>query len=52
VCGPDGVVIARAKLGTDEILYADVDFAQNATSNARQLFMRDRRPDLYAGWLS
>ena len=52
VCGPDGVVIARAKQGTDEILYADVDFAQNAGSNARRLFMRDRRPELYGAWLS
>ena len=51
VCGPDGTVIERAKLGTDEILYADVDFAQNAQSNARRLFMRDRRPELYAGWI-
>jgi predicted amidohydrolase len=52
VCGPDGNVIARALLGTDEILYADVDFAQNAESNARRLFMRDRRPELYGAWLS
>ena len=52
VCGPDGIVVARAKLGTDEILYADVDFAQNAASNARRLFLRDRRPELYGAWLS
>ncbi len=37
VCGPDGIVIARAALGTDEILYADVDFAQNAASSAREV---------------
>jgi predicted amidohydrolase len=52
VCGPDGTVVARAKEGTDEILYAEVDFAQNAASHARQLFLRDRRPELYAGWLA
>ena len=52
VCGPDGVVIARAGQGTDEILYAEVDFAKNADSNARRLFMRDRRPELYSDWLS
>jgi N-carbamoylputrescine amidase len=52
VCGPDGTVIARATLGTDEILYADVDFAHNETSHARQLFLRDRRPELYAAWLA
>lgn len=51
VCGPDGSVIARAGLGTDEILYADVDFSRNAASHARQLFLRDRRPELYASWL-
>ena len=51
VCGPDGGVIARAGLGTDEILYADIDYAQLTDSNARQLFMKHRRPQLYAGWL-
>jgi predicted amidohydrolase len=51
VCDPNGIVIARAKLGEDEILYADVDFARNAASHARTLFMRDRRPDLYAKWI-
>jgi predicted amidohydrolase len=52
VCAPDGNVIARAGLGTDEILYADVDFRKNAESHARTLFLRDRRPELYAGWLA
>ncbi|HEX3703721.1 MAG TPA: nitrilase-related carbon-nitrogen hydrolase [Vicinamibacterales bacterium] len=51
VCGPDGTVIARAKLGSDEILYADIDLAKNAESNARRLFLRDRRPELYGAWL-
>jgi N-carbamoylputrescine amidase len=51
VCGTDGVVIARAAQGTDEILYAGVDLAQNASSHARQLFLQHRRPELYAGWI-
>jgi N-carbamoylputrescine amidase len=51
VCAPDGRVIARAAQGAEEILSADVDLAQNATSHARQLFLRDRRPELYAAWL-
>lgn len=51
VCGPDGGVIARAPQGTDTILYADVDYRHNEQSNARQLFLRHRRPELYAGWL-
>jgi predicted amidohydrolase len=51
VCGPDGEVLARAGEGTDEILYCDVDLAQCAGSHARKLFLRDRRPELYAEWL-
>jgi predicted amidohydrolase len=51
VCGPDGTVFARAKQGTDEILYADVDLAATRDSHARTLFMRHRRAELYADWL-
>src|SRR5437867_4941451 len=47
VCGPDGTVVARARQGTDEILYADVAFTRNEASPARQVFLRDRRPELY-----
>ena len=52
VCDPTGVVVARAAEGIDDILYAEVDFKKNEASHARQLFMRDRRPELYANWLS
>jgi N-carbamoylputrescine amidase len=52
VCGPDGAVIARAGRGTEEILYVEVDLASAAASHARQLFLRHRRPGLYAGWLA
>jgi N-carbamoylputrescine amidase len=51
VCDPNGVVIARAAAGRDEILSADLDFGTNAASHARRLFLRDRRPELYAGWI-
>ena len=51
VCAPDGTMIARAGRGTDEILYAEIDFARNDASHARQLFLRHRRPELYAGWV-
>jgi predicted amidohydrolase len=52
VCGPDGRVIARAAAMEDTILYSDLDLAQTAQSHARRLFLRDRRPDLYAGWIA
>ncbi len=49
VCDPEGRVIARAGTGTDEILYCDLDLDAIEQSHARRLFMRDRRPDVYAG---
>jgi len=52
VCGPDGEVIARAPKSADAILYADVDLPATAASNARRLFMKHRRPQLYAEWLA
>jgi predicted amidohydrolase len=51
VCDPDGEVIARAGQGTDEILYCDLDLDKVPQSNARKLFMRDRRPELYHDWI-
>ena len=52
VCDPAGRVIARAAEGTEEILACDVDPGQAEASHARRLFLRDRRPGLYARWLS
>jgi predicted amidohydrolase len=51
VAAPDGRVIARAPALTDTILYADVDLAETSRSHARRLFLRDRRPELYAAWI-
>ncbi len=51
VSAPDGSVIARASRGVDEILYAEVDLSSTARSHARELFLKHRRPELYAGWL-
>jgi N-carbamoylputrescine amidase len=45
-------VIARAAKGADEILYANIDYSLLKQSNARQLFMKHRRPQLYADWLA
>jgi predicted amidohydrolase len=52
VCDADGNVIARAPLGIDHVLIADVDLARNEQSHARQLFLRHRRPELYAEWVA
>jgi N-carbamoylputrescine amidase len=52
VCAPDGRVIARAPVGEDHILYADLDVEACASSHARRLFLRDRRPELYGSWLA
>jgi len=52
VCGPDGRILASAPRGEDHILYADIDLAEVAKSHARKLFLRDRRPELYAEWIS
>ena len=52
VCDPAGKVLARAGSLTEETLLCDLDLAEVEASHARQLFLRDRRPELYAGWLS
>jgi len=52
VTAPDGRVIARAPAGEDTILYADFDLDTAGDSHARRLFLRHRRPELYAGWMS
>ena len=52
VCGPDGEVIARGAKSQDEIVYAEIAFAKLAESNARKLFMKHRRPELYGDWMS
>jgi N-carbamoylputrescine amidase len=50
-CDPAGEVIAKAGEGTEEILYCDVDLDEVQQSHAKKLFLRDRRPELYADWL-
>ena len=52
VSAPDGTVVARAPKLRDHILCADVDLQAAADSHARRLFLRDRRPELYAEWLA
>lgn len=50
VCDAHGVVVDRAPLGRDQILVTDVDLSAAATSPARRLFLKDRRPDVYRQW--
>ena len=52
VCGPDGRVMTRGPKSEDTIVYAEVDYSELAQSNARQLFLKHRRPELYSGWVS
>jgi N-carbamoylputrescine amidase len=52
VCSPEGEVIARAPASEEAILYAEVDLAAAGRSHARRLFLRDRRPGLYARWFA
>lgn len=50
VCDPLGNVIARAAKGRDEILCCPIDLNLIQQSHAHQLFLRDRRPDVYELW--
>jgi N-carbamoylputrescine amidase len=52
VVDPEGVVVARGKSMEDDMIFADLDLARCGESNARKLFFRDRRPELYAAWLT
>jgi len=52
VCNPEGHVIARAASKKEDILYCDIDPADIKKSPAKRLFLRDRRPELYADWLT
>ena len=48
---PEGRVLARGRSGEEDLVFADLDLAQCRTSTARRLFWRDRRPELYRGWM-
>jgi N-carbamoylputrescine amidase len=50
ICDPAGKVIAQSGLSTEEILYCDCDLDLVKYSQARKLFFKDRRPDLYKDW--
>ena len=52
VSDPEGRLIARGHHLEEDLLLADLDLDLVARSTARELFWRDRRPELYGGWLS
>ncbi|MCD4750782.1 MAG: hypothetical protein K8R59_15525 [Thermoanaerobaculales bacterium] len=51
VCAPDGSIVAQAPELEEHTLLVDLDLKKTADSHARKLFLRDRRPELYADWL-
>lgn len=51
VADPDGRVVARGRKLEDDLVVVDVDLGRCAESAAKKLFFRDRRPELYAGWM-
>ena len=50
VCAPDGSIVARAARLQDAVLAVDIDLGAAAASHARRLFLKHRRPELYAEW--
>lgn len=51
VVDPEGRVVARGRSLEEDLVIADLDLEVCKTSTARKLFWRDRRPELYRGWL-
>jgi len=52
VAAPDGTIVARAPGLQEHLLVADIELDAADRSHARRLFLRDRRPELYADWLA
>jgi N-carbamoylputrescine amidase len=48
---PEGQVLARGKSLKEDLVLVDLDLSSCATSTARRLFWRHRRPELYGDWL-
>ena len=52
VSNPSGHIIAQANQEKEDILYCNIDLNEVDDSHAQKLFLKDRRPELYAEWLS
>lgn len=50
VVDPEGQILARGKSQEEDLVIADLDLSRCASSTARRLFWRDRRPELYRQW--
>lgn len=51
VADPEGQIVARGEPEADDLVLVEVDPEACGHSTARRLFWRDRRPELYGGWL-
>lgn len=52
VVDPEGRVIARGPSLEEAVVTAEVDLPSCASSTARRLFWRDRRPEVYREWVA
>jgi N-carbamoylputrescine amidase len=52
VVDPTGKVLARGARLDEDLVIVDVDLTECATSPARSVFLRDRRPELYGDWMT
>ena len=48
ICGPDGMILNRAKTHGDEVVTADLDMAHQAALRQRWDFETNRRPEAYS----
>ena len=51
VCDPDGLVMARAPLGQDHVLFADLDLARQRTVHGPPAVPAPPPPGTVRGWL-
>ena len=50
VSDPEGRILARGLAMEEDLVVVDLDLAKVASSTARRLFFKHRRPDLYRRW--
>ncbi len=52
VTDPQGKLLARGARLAEDLVLADLDLERVGSSSARTLFLKDRRPELYADWVA